>query len=37
MSAMPKRRKADENEPRMKYFSEDSFERRSVRRKPAMT
>jgi hypothetical protein len=37
MSAMPKSRKAEENEPRMKYLSEDSFERRSVRRNPAMT
>src|SRR4051812_46984447 len=34
---MPKRRKAEENEPSMKYLSEDSFERTSVRRKPAMT
>src|ERR1700749_129446 len=37
MRPMQKSRNAEENEPSMKYFSDDSFERGSVRRKPAMT
>src|SRR5207247_5363325 len=37
VSAIPYRRNAEENDPRMKYFNEDSFERTSVRRNPAIT
>ena len=37
VKAMPYKRNADEKDPRMKYFYDDSLERMSVRRNPAIT
>jgi len=37
INAIPYRKKAEENDPRRKYFNADSFDFRSARRKPAIT